>query len=248
MVEIKNIPTRDIVNEPIQQQINSSSDSIIIEEVLNNSSSSNIIEDEKEVDISNSRQHIMIKRKSIIVDIPVRNQSQTLIYNKAKKETRNIGFFQQFLVKRIYIVAFVSFIVLWVLDILNGLFIETFVKNIKNTNEVGLDSFSNKHQVLAILYACLIGPIWEEIVFRRVIFKLLCRFSNLIAYVISSFLFAFYHFGFSFTHFKSEVYNLPFYFLVGINLAYTYNYDGYILASILSHLLYNCTTTLLEHV
>ncbi|MDR1953903.1 MAG: CPBP family intramembrane metalloprotease [Clostridiales Family XIII bacterium] len=91
---------------------------------------------------------------------------------------------------------------------------------------------------LGLLYAMLLGPIMEEIIFRGAIMKQLERFGANYAIVISSLIFALYHLF---------VFQAVFAFFVGIILAYTaHKYS--LKWSMLLHILINSSALGLESV
>jgi len=183
-------------------------------------------------------------QNSIAIDIP--NETEERNIDKKKKEKEHVNFFKQFLLPRVYITAIISFVVIIIFNIVSGIILEHVFHVTTNSNEEGLNEMQEINPTFTIIYVCIIGPIIEELIFRRLIFWLIKKFSVVLAYLVSSFLFAFGHFGFSFSTLISEIYFFPVYFIMGVIFAYTYNYDGYILASMLSHILNNTAVTLLS--
>jgi len=152
---------------------------------------------------------------------------------------QKINFFKQFFLKRVYTTAIVAFLSLFLLNIINSVMVSLFIKDIKNTNEEDIELLTKLHPFIMISYACILGPILEELIFRKLFFGVIKKFSKILAYIVSCFLFAFGHFGFSITTLINEIYNFPIYFLAGAILAYAYDYDGYLAASIVAHIVYN---------
>jgi len=170
------------------------------------------------------------------------DEKQSLFKTTTKKL---VNFFHQFLLKRVYVTALFGFLSLFILNIIHSVIVSLFVKDIKNTNEEDIELLAKIHPFIMISYACFAGPILEELIFRKLFFGLIKKFSKILAYIVSCFLFGFGHFGFSFDTLISEFYNFPIYFLAGAILAYTYDYDGYLAASMVAHILYNSSMVVL---
>ncbi|KAL6613270.1 Abi-domain-containing protein [Neocallimastix californiae] len=177
------------------------------------------------------------KQSNIVIDIPKENEEKRP--SKDKKEREHVNFFKQFLLPRVYITALISAVVIISFSIIYSIILNKVLTDVNNSNEEKLNETYEKYPVIAYVCICIIAPIFEELIFRGLIFGLIKKFSVVLAYIVSSFLFAFAHFEFEFSTLISEIYYFPFYFITGVIFAYTYNYDGYLLASILSHILNN---------
>ncbi|ORX76672.1 Abi-domain-containing protein [Anaeromyces robustus] len=155
-----------------------------------------------------------------------------------------INFFKQFTLKRVYITGVISFISLYIVNTLCTLIFNILIKKEGNSNEEDLNKFSNSFPILSIIYFCIVGPMFEEFVFRKLFFGVINEYSKIFAYIMSSFLFAFAHYNLNFKTLLKEFYNFPAYFISGIILAFTYDYDSYLLASMISHILYNSSVVI----
>jgi len=184
-------------------------------------------------------------QNNTVIDIPNENEERSP--SKNKKEREHVNFFKQFLLPRVYITAVISVIVILAINIANGIILENIFNITTNSNEEGLDELQKQNEIVMNIFICIIGPIFEELIFRRLIFWFIKKYSLVLAYLISSFLFAFAHFDFNFSILISEIYFLPIYFIMGVGFAYTYDYDGYILASMLSHIFHNSIAVLIDY-
>ncbi|KAG4104706.1 hypothetical protein H8356DRAFT_1637376 [Neocallimastix lanati (nom. inval.)] len=182
--------------------------------------------------------------------ININDASNDLLYRKPRKERRHIRFMKEFLKKRVYITAFVSILLLFAIDIVSYIIFnlimgterETLKSDMKKTNR------TKESTVFLIVYVCIIRPILEEIVFRKFVFNVVKKLSKLLAYLISSFLFAFAYFDCSFSGMWHNMDDFIAFFLKGIVLAATYDYDGYLLASLYSNIFYNCLLVFIQFI
>jgi membrane protease YdiL (CAAX protease family) len=197
--------------------------------------------------------------EEVVIDIP--NQKNEIEISKPKKKKKHVNFFKQFLIPRVYYTA----IVVYILSVLTNIFILGLLHlndedgDSLNTEGVKADLDKTNFGFLLVLYIILIGPLIEELICRLLLFrgisiigekigknnKFIRRFIKLLAYIISSAFFAFGHFHFSFKVLLSDIVNFPSYFIMGIYLALAYDYDGYFLAALLTHILNNSVAILI---
>jgi len=216
-------------------------------------------EDKKSMEFLKSQEE-----QVVVIDIP--NQKSENETSETEKKKKHVNIFKQFLIPRVYYTA----IVVYLLSIVTRIFIYILLKlfNLidedgKSLNEEGLeeDLAETNYSYKLVLYIVLIGPILEELVFRLILFrgisiigekigknnKFIRRFIKFLAYLISSAVFAFGHFEFSFKVLISDFANFPIYFIMGIYLAIAYDYDGYFLAAVLTHILNNSISMLSKY-
>ncbi|ORX47907.1 Abi-domain-containing protein [Piromyces finnis] len=192
--------------------------------------------------------HNIVNNENTVIDI---NDNELLYEDNdseienAKKEKARIGFFKQFLIKKVYKTGLIGYISLVSFNIIYSVIFGSFLENIQNSNEEDINEMIKLHPVMMMTYACIFAPMIEEFVFRKLMFGFIKRYSKILAYIISCFFFAFGHFGFSFTILLNEIGFFPIYFIAAAILAYIYDYDGYILASMIAHMLYNSTMLVL---
>lgn len=79
--------------------------------------------------------------------------------------------------------------------------------------------------LLYLLPICLLSPIFEELVFRHLVFGQLKRWNRAIAYTITALLFALLHIDF-FSPLHPELTALPLYILSAVVLSYSYEKNG----------------------
>jgi len=157
-----------------------------------------------------------------------------------------IDFKNQFFLKKVYIVAICSFIFFQIATAISDAIIKHFKLDSTNSNNKDLNDLSSSSIIGAFIIVGIIFPIGEELVFRKLIYGLVSLLSNFLAYIISSFLFAFYHFEFSIDKLKEEIARFPLYLLAGVMFAFVYDYTGCILTSIIAHILNNSKTVILS--
>jgi len=157
-----------------------------------------------------------------------------------------IEFKNQFFMKKVYITAICAFIFFQIATAISNSIIQHFQLDSANSNNKDLNDLSNSSVIGAFIIVGIIFPIGEELVFRKFIYGLVSLLSNFLAYVISSFLFAFYHFEFSIEKLKEEIARFPLYLLAGVMFAFVYDYTDCILASIFAHILNNSKTVVLS--
>jgi len=215
-------------------------------------------EDKKSMEFLKSQEE-----QVVVIDIP--NQKSENETSETEKKKKHVNIFKQFLIPRVYYTAIVVYLLSIVTNIIVSILLEVLNLNDedgKSLNEEGLEEILAKtnYSYILVLYIVLIGPILEELVFRLILFrgisiigekigknnKFIRRFIKFLAYLISSAVFAFGHFEFSFKVLISDFANFPFYFIMGIYLAIAYDYDGYFLAAVLTHILNNSVATLLN--
>ncbi|TAH74898.1 MAG: CPBP family intramembrane metalloprotease [Anaerolineaceae bacterium] len=113
-----------------------------------------------------------------------------------------------------------------------GLFISAFIELIKGIEVINpLEDFLfNSNMVLVMIYAIIIAPIVEELIFRKILLDKLRRFGDLPAILITGFAFGIFHF------------NLPQFFyatVLGILFAYITIRTNRIIYAIVLHMLMN---------
>nr|WP_279326118.1 type II CAAX endopeptidase family protein [Bacillus sp. FJAT-47783] len=133
---------------------------------------------------------------------------------------------------------------------IGGAFLALFVQSIAANIEVnvfGIDPGSENTQMiidlvkitpLLIVVTSIIGPILEEIIFRKIIFRVIYRRTNfLIGALISSFLFAIVH---------GEPEHLLLYASMGLTFAYLYVKTNRIIVPIFAHTAMNSFVVLIQ--
>ncbi len=115
-----------------------------------------------------------------------------------------------------------------------------------NANQEAVESIIAQSPLSAILSACLLAPIGEELIFRGIIFCGLRRKSQALAYLVSMFSFALVHLLSSMFHqpILSTLLALVVYLPHGLALAWTYERSGTICCSIFLHATMNMVSML----
>lgn len=220
----------------------------------------NINEDNNKIknDSSDNENEILIKKQkkaadniTIFVDLTTPGQTKFPIQETYKKEKvkkdiyaileeQIYDFMRQFTRPSVYIEGVQGFLVLFSFTIGYSLLISD-----KSSNEQYLVNEMKNELLSVILSSCIIGPFLEEFIFRKLLFGITKKFSLIFAYLLSSFIFAFGHFQYSFSVLLLEMRTFPPYFFAGLVFAYVYNYEESLLAPIIMHVLNNTVSTIL---
>jgi len=177
------------------------------------------------------------------IDIPSPSRPERRIKYLKSKEKGNVSFIKQLLLPRVYVTAILSAMTILLATVINGFILSKYEEP---TNEEGIQSWKEKYKVFSYFYIILLCPVAEEIIFRKVLYGFFKRFSKLVGYLISCFVYAMAHFSFNFSELFSELRYFPIYFIIGVILTYTYDYDGYLAASILANILYSSIILIFE--
>ncbi|ORX42750.1 hypothetical protein BCR36DRAFT_361987 [Piromyces finnis] len=164
----------------------------------------------------------------------------------SNKSNKNIKFIKQFKCKNVYITGFLCGIIALLLNTI-VLYIFSYLFN--NSEDVSDDikkSFK-KSPITLITGMCIIGPVIEELIFRRIIFYFISKWNLIAGYLVSSFLYSSYHFGYlNFSLIIDYWDRFIIWFIIGILFAYSYDRDRCILSSIISHIIHNSIILLLS--
>src|SRR5699024_2964189 len=134
----------------------------------------------------------------------------------------------------------------WILIGFSSILIIQFLIIYLKTSVIGIDGGSLsttisamliKQNILAIINPILIAPIFEELVFRRVIFKELHHhYPFWFAGSVSAILFSILH---------GDIFNILLYYIAGMILAYIYKKSDNIMTPIITHILLNAVPIIL---
>ncbi|HZJ89498.1 MAG TPA: CPBP family intramembrane glutamic endopeptidase [Bacilli bacterium] len=146
-----------------------------------------------------------------------------------------------------YLWGFVFGIVVILAQIMYGIFTETVFGDIPvNENQEGVVNIIKMNPIVAFIWIPFIGPLVEELTYRRGLFSRLRRINFPVAIVVTSLLFGLVHFSIPFTDtnqidlvlLRYELINLPGYIISGAIFCYTYEKYGFA-ASSLAHIFNN---------
>jgi len=169
------------------------------------------------------------EKKSIVEKIKI----------KTKEEIK--CFLKQFITPKVYYFGLLVFVFNIVVLVISAKFFGFF----KNSNNQSVIQDYKESLVSSIIYVCILGPIIEEILFRKILFGLIKKYSRILAYLISPTIFAFAHFQYNFEVLLAEINTFPFYYLAGLALTINYDYTGWLLSSMVGHILTNSGATIL---
>ncbi|OUM63068.1 hypothetical protein PIROE2DRAFT_10482 [Piromyces sp. E2] len=148
-----------------------------------------------------------------------------------------MNFFKQFSEPIVYSTAIITAATM----IIVGKIGIKFSKNV-HSNEFIKEKLKTEPLKIIVISA-VAAPLFEELVYRKLIFGWLRTYSKPLAYGLSSFLFAFEHYGFNFKYLikelKTDFINVPVFTFNGFALAYAYDSSNCILTSILAHCINN---------
>ena len=172
------------------------------------------------------------------------NIDDSIISNK-KNSNKNINIIKQFKCKNVYITGFLCGILALLLNtILINLFSYLFNKSDNDIDNI--KASIKKSSYIYITGMCIFAPIIEELIFRRIIFYFISKWNLIAGYLISSFLFSMYHFGFfNLLAIINKWNEFIIFFIMGNIFAYAYDHDRCILASMIAHSINNTIVLLL---
>ncbi|OUM57323.1 hypothetical protein PIROE2DRAFT_70086 [Piromyces sp. E2] len=217
------------------------------EETENTEKQNNQIENKE--DEQNNSNLLTNQKEESVIDIPEQNE-ETELTTKINNKYKHEYIYKQFSILRVYTTALKAFGINLLSDIsLNIIIIKIFGAKVISSNQEQINELFATKALTTLIDACIIAPIIEEFIFRSILFKIINHCGKrvqeqdknlglairVLAFLISSFVFAFGHFGFKFETLGEEFTAFPFYFISGLVLAYAYNRDNYILASIFAH-------------
>jgi membrane protease YdiL (CAAX protease family) len=123
-----------------------------------------------------------------------------------------------------------------------SLFVVVTLSNIPHYVEVskevgGYFARARKYNLLFLVSVCILGPIFEELLVRGIIFRHLQRvYPFSVALILQALAFAIYH---------MNIYQFSYTFLSGVLLGLVYHWTKSILSSIVAHIFLNTTVTIL---
>ncbi len=120
-------------------------------------------------------------------------------------------------------------------------FVNLFYEYEVSDNETTLRSIISLYPALSLIVMGIVGPICEELTYRVGLFGLVKKYNIVLAYVLSTIIFAFAHFGFTSKTIVNELVNLPVYVFSGLILTFTYHKYGFV-GSMIAHMTNNLTT------
>jgi len=197
-----------------------------------------------------------LKTQNEVTVIDIQDQAERTV---EKNKYKHVYIHKQFLIPRVYTTAIMVYVIFIVCNIACNYILDAIFGPVEDNTSTNQDKLvegltgSKSVMIFFIVYTCIIAPLLEEFIFRSIIFKIINwagkkvqekqKFIGIIirilAFLISSFLFAFAHFDLSFDVLIKEIRTFPSYFLMGLAFAFAYNRDNYLLASILTHSLNN---------
>jgi len=202
------------------------------------------IDNNKDIDFNKNIDILdFIKAQDNITVIEIKNEDDiklnidTKLNHEKGSEKKNgkIEFSKQFLLPKVYTIGILSSLAMIGFS---NVYCKIFKLNlISNKNEL-FELFKSEPFFSSIII-CILSPLIEELVCRRMIFAFVRRYSKILAYVLSTVIFTFGNFDFSYKLFWEEKIFIPIYFINGIILAFAYDYDNCILASIIANIIYN---------
>ena len=116
-----------------------------------------------------------------------------------------------------------------------------------NDNEASVDNMILINPVLSFITVVLLAPLVEEITYRYGLFAGIRKYSRVLAYIVTSLVFALIHFDFNFTDqavLINELLNLPTYIFAAVMLCYAYDKNSALATSMTAHLINNLTAVI----
>lgn len=109
---------------------------------------------------------------------------------------------------------------------------------IDNTNQKLARDMVRNYPIPTFFILTIIGPICEEITYRVGLFTFLKRINTVLAFIVSSLVFAAVHFNFTAENMTLELIALPSYIVLGLLLTLAYQHRGPA-CSMVAHMSYN---------
>lgn len=163
----------------------------------------------------------------------------TIIYGKSKtkvsldKSLYKINFSIKDLGKSFVLMTGISMVILFLISIVSSFIYVTFGVDLPQA-DISFD-FSQVSSWIFLAYVCLLGPIFEELMFRGVILRTLSRYNRTFAIIASSIVFGLFH-----LYLEQGTHA----FFIGVVLAYvSMKYNSMSLPIVL-HIVHNSFSTL----
>jgi len=133
-------------------------------------------------------------------------------------------------------------IILLVTTMLYGLITGFFVKDtVPNDNETTIRTLVSVSPVMMGITLVILGPVYEEIVYRFGLFRTIKSINRPLAYIATAVVFGLIHFTFKSdpNEMINELIQLPSYIISGLILAYAYDRNESLSTSIIAHMINN---------
>lgn len=158
--------------------------------------------------------------------------------------------FSSFKTKKAYIAGVIGGICLIIINFAISLIMKSIAGTATNQNEAAVETVISAYPAIAIICTAILAPVAEELVFRVGGMAVGDKFGNpvvrkIIAYAISSILFALIHLNLKSGDLVTEMASFPVYFAMGLTLSFMYHRYG-LAASIVAHAVNNFVPTIIQ--
>ena len=123
-------------------------------------------------------------------------------------------------------------------------FVNLFYSYEVSDNETTLRNIITLYPAFSIIVMGILGPICEELTYRVGLFGLVKKYNLILAFVLSTLVFAFAHFGFTSKTIINELVNLPVYVFSGFLLTFAYHKYGFV-GSTTAHMTNNLVSVII---
>ena len=148
--------------------------------------------------------------------------------------------------KAIILKGVMTFVLVYLANYIGTIIVMVMGGASNSANQAGIEQILSRVPVPMIIYAVLIGPVVEELMFRGVIFTTLRRKHRTLAYVVTALAFGLAHVYASILSGNvSEIVQIFPYFFAGLVFCYGYESSNNIFASIIGHMGNNLVAVLL---
>jgi len=148
--------------------------------------------------------------------------------------------------RSIFIKGLMTFVLVYLANYIGTIVVMLMGGASDSANQAGIEQILSRVPVPMILYAVLVGPVVEELMFRGVIFTTLRRRHRKLAYIITALAFGLAHVYASILSGNvSEIVQIFPYFFAGLVFCYSYESSNNIFASIIGHMGNNLVAVLL---
>ena len=132
--------------------------------------------------------------------------------------------------KSIIATLLITFGMLFGLSNLNAIIYEFLLSIGVNASSPSLPTFSTLSFIGILLFVCILPPIFEEVIFRNILFKDFSKYGTILAILLTSFLFSIYHMSISQTAYQ---------FIVGVLFSIIILSGGNYILTAISHFINN---------
>ena len=127
-----------------------------------------------------------------------------------------------------YVAGIICTVTIIVFEIVYTNIVNLFYKFSVNDNETAVRSIVDLYPVASIFVLGIVGPICEELTYRVGLFNLVKKANVVLAFIVTTIVFAMIHFNFVSKNIWDELVNLPCYLFSGFAFSFVFYYYGFV--------------------